>query len=326
MKTDNPDSQMTPEPCVCQIEHWSILVCEGEDARTFLQGQVTTDLNTLTLGQGALGACLNLQGRAISSFFLIARAEHCFWLVLPRDILEKTQASLGKYAVFSKVTLQPMTDTCTLYGLAGYTMAQLKDILPGNAVIPEKRYETGTWGQQVLLKLNGPHRYLLVAPQDALDPPKSTHQHAWLMHQLLAVEPLIGLELSEKIIPSNLNYAELGAISYEKGCYRGQEIIARLHYRGTSKEGLYLIQALLATGEDESASNDSFTGKTLCDATTQQAIGTLITSAWGKDNTLVILAVCKKALFESLLQNQGQLTIEACQLSQLQRLELHYTD
>jgi len=158
----------------------AILQVSGSDAKKFLQGQLTYDIEKVS-SQPALAAHCNPQGRIISLFYLL-QEENIYYLVLPETMLLIAQNFLKKFAVFFKVELSVAT-------------------------INEKYLSLIPWQQRI-------------------------------QHNI----PMIYPETSAKFLPHEINLQHLNALSFDKGCYTGQEIIARMHYRGKLKNHLYRMQ------------------------------------------------------------------------------------
>src|SRR3990167_470168 len=175
------------------ISEYGLLNISGTDAKKFLQGQLTCQMDIVVDHQMKIAAHCNPKGRLISLFY-IGSFDQAYFLLLPGKMLEITLNSLKKYAVFYKVSLSDMSDD----------HAMLHDII-----------------HQVI------H---LFSMKDA---------DAYLKHRLIEHRiPQIYPETSGYFLPQEINLHDLNAIDFEKGCYTGQEIIARIHYRGKLKSRL----------------------------------------------------------------------------------------
>lgn len=156
---------------------FGLLSISGEQAKKFLQGQLTCNMDEIAPETPQLAAHCNPQGRVISLFYLFLRDGH-YYLQMPREMIPVAMKALQKYAVFFKVTLTDVSD-------------------------------------QVIFNENDIAKHV----------EKSI--------------PMIYPDTTEKFLPHDLNLPTLGAVSFNKGCYTGQEIIARMHYRGKLKNQLY---------------------------------------------------------------------------------------
>ena len=189
------------------------LNCSGADARTFLHGQLTAPIDTLEAGQSQLAALCRSDGRTLAS--LVAwRQENGISLIIPRGLLEEVSQHLQKFILRAdvKITENPA-------GLRGHWSKPESD---GPAPWPV-----------------GPERWLTTSSSDN---PVPGHEFDadWLRADLQAGLAWLQPETSGRFLPQELGLDQVGAVSYEKGCYPGQEIVARVHYLGRAKKRLVL--------------------------------------------------------------------------------------
>jgi len=220
----NPSSKI-----LVDLSHFGIIKVSGPDAAKFLQGQFTCDVSTLEHGDHTLGAYCNIKGK-IESLFRIWRHDADFYLRLPAGLVDPTMQELQKYAIFSKIELLHASNHISGFGISN------KSIIL-NFIDP----------QLAILELKAGQRYEIYGPTQALE-------HAWhecikhadhvdpLQWELLDIQakiPEIYPETSGAFFPHDLNLPELGAVSFTKGCFRGQEIIARMQHRGNIKRSMH---------------------------------------------------------------------------------------
>ncbi len=196
---------------VCDLSHLGLVKVSGTDAKKLLQGQLTCHLDDITSAQGHLGAHCNPQGRVISLFYIFL-FQDAYYLLMPRHLMPIAMAALKKYAIFYKTELTDASKDLSVLGWIKTT---------------EER------GLIISLK---EHRQEL--PEHFAQAPFLTSQE-WKQLDLQEGIPAIYPETSGKFLPHEINLEKLGAIHFEKGCYTGQEIIARMHYRGKLKNHLY---------------------------------------------------------------------------------------
>ncbi len=215
-----------------------VLSLSGPDAATFLQGQATCDARLVTADRGALGALCNLQGRMIVSFHVLAVADGLL-LVMPRDRVEPMLQHLKKYAVFSKVTLHDASSACHLTGFYGSGADTLVAALVDQT--PVTTYHVAANDTVRVLRLRGKHRFLALTAS----PLPLTHQrheagdlNHWTQTAMSAGEWLIDSANADKFLPQAFNYDLIDGVSFKKGCYTGQEVVARMHFKGKMKERL----------------------------------------------------------------------------------------
>src|SRR3990167_4341906 len=207
------------------LTHLGLLKITGTDAKKFLQGQLTCNLEEVTSSQSRVGAHCNPQGRIISLFRIFLYSEN-YYLQMPRELIPIAMKALQKYAVFFKITLSDASHELYQIGYEGAIDSY-----------PHKTDEQYTSDTHILIKL--PYalpRYLKISR--ANEKIFTDTISKWKKQDILQQIPAIYPETSEKFLPHELNLPALNAVSFNKGCYTGQEIIARLHYRGKLKTEL----------------------------------------------------------------------------------------
>lgn len=226
---------------VFPLDHLGILAIDGADAATFLQGQATCDLRQVTPTHGALGALCNLQGRMIVSFHVLATPEGLA-LLMPRDRVQPVLQHLKKYAVFSKVTLADAGDRWRVVGALqrdGETFA-VQDA--GGWPLMTLRGGRGIGLQDVAAAIAGMAGSLQdMGGEDAMRPIGArASANAWRAAAISAGECLVDSANADRFLPQALNYDLIDGVSFKKGCYTGQEVVARMHFKGRMKERLYV--------------------------------------------------------------------------------------
>ncbi len=230
---------------IAALTHLSTIKVTGSDAKSFLQGQFTCDINELTESKSFFAAFCSAKGRTISTLLVIKQTD-AFLLVLPTDLLEKVSKKLQMYIMRSDVQLQNMQNEHCLLGVN----VQIPNIfsLP---TTPQQDFTVQHKDDSTYIKLPlADNRYLIISTvseaislwtdlttNHALIP---CHPNLWIEQDISAGIPWLSQESSEEYIPQMLNIDKLGGISYTKGCYTGQEIIARTHYLGKAKRELFL--------------------------------------------------------------------------------------
>ncbi len=223
-------------PAFFELEHLGCIYIYGKDASSFLQGQLTCDVNALSALKAQPTLCCNLQGRIVALFFIMIWQEG-YLLILPKNILSSTLKHFKKYAVFSKITF----DLNTVQTLMGFSEQA-----------PENAYSC----------LNN----LFLLPNYI--PTETTLKHeAWHYQQMIQGFPDIAPNTQDKFLPLRLQLDKIeGAISFNKGCYLGQEIIARMHFKATQKHSVFLCET----------SAQFVPGDILLDKTGEENIGEII--------------------------------------------------
>ena len=217
----------------------------GADAVAFLQGQLSTDVEILTPGSSQLSSWSNAKGRVVTVLRLFRR-DGDIYLSLRASLLAPVQRRLGMYVLRSKVKLEGAGDTLARLGLCGSDAA---NVLQKAGIKPsaETNGVTETGGLQVI-RLHGElPRYLIVGLAEPMATLRKQLESAganpgddigWALAKIQAGEPTIYPETTEHFVAQMLDLDTLGAIDFKKGCYIGQEVIARAHYRGGVKRHL----------------------------------------------------------------------------------------
>ncbi|PIJ49072.1 tRNA-modifying protein YgfZ [Erwinia sp. OLTSP20] len=228
------------------LEEWALVNVSGPDAVSYLQGQLTLDVAALQKHQHRPVAHCDAKGKMWSNLRLFWRGEQLAYLVR-RSVEEKQLAELKKYAIFAKLTLSPAEDV-VLLGVAGFgAKAALSQLF---TTLPDAENQVVTEDDTTLLFFSQPEaRFLLVlsaekagALQQALGQDVClNNSQQWLALDIEAGLPIIDIANSEQFIPQAVNLQALDAISFRKGCYTGQEMVARAKYRGANKRALYWL-------------------------------------------------------------------------------------
>jgi len=225
---------------ITQLDHFGFLSITGRDAQKFLQGYVTCDLEKLEQ-EAMRGAICNIKGRMVSNF-LVCRIEDGLLLRLSRDLLDPTLEFLKKYIVFSKAEMQNKSDQYNCYGIWGNKLAEQSGDLPTD-LMAITHTPAG-----VAIKIADERFELWATDQHEAEADTKEWQRAEIDSGVIWVDSAT----SEEYIPQMLNLHNIEAISFDKGCYLGQEIVARMQYRGELKKRLHVAQL----GVDSDARQD----------------------------------------------------------------------
>jgi folate-binding protein YgfZ len=241
-----------------QSGHLGVIRAEGPDAASFLHGQLTQDFSLLGATEARLAALCTAKGRVIASFIGIRPQPELILLVCSRDILAATLKRLSMYVLRAKVKLTDATDQFALYGLAGTALTTngLDAATP-----PGQRTAIGDGISAVsLYPADGVPRALWIAPVDHAAPAGPTLDIAlWQWSEVRSGIVTLTTPIVEAFVPQMINYESVGGVNFKKGCYPGQEIVARSQFRGTLKRRTYLVQAdaPVAVGQEVFAGGDA---------------------------------------------------------------------
>lgn len=231
-----------------------LLQLSGPDAVQFLQGQITCDVANLADGATMRGAACNNKGRVFACFLLLRRGDD-FLLVCNPGITAPFLTQLSKYLPFYKCELRQMTTGCALHGI---TSPQLDALYPALGLPPAQPGTVCNHNSGWLARLDA-ERALLSLPENMALPWPPEHEvqqlsaSEWLALELLHGHYPLQPEDLERFTPQELHLDRHDYVSFSKGCYTGQEIVARMHYRGKTKKQLYRFICAADALSDESS-------------------------------------------------------------------------
>ncbi|MGH8551190.1 MAG: YgfZ/GcvT domain-containing protein [Methylococcales bacterium] len=244
--SDQDPNSLASRPSVSQTSESAILAVTGSDAATFLQGQTTCDVLGLQNNLATWGAICNPKGRVLTTFLLFIHQDG-YWLVLPKILAGPIEKKLRMYLLRSKVTIETVTDRLAIFGLSC-------GILPERFAQSQRpsgdlRYPVIQAEHSQLVNA-GPNQWLFIGTPEAaerqwnefvsLNGCAETGNEYWNLLCVLNGIPTLTNETSEEFVPQMINLDALGGISFKKGCYTGQEIVARMHYLGKLKRRMFL--------------------------------------------------------------------------------------
>ena len=264
------------------------LQLSGPDAREFLQGQTTCDMGTLSPAQSVLGACCTPQGRVVFDFRALLPEPEQIVLSMQADICGRAAEVLGKYIVFSKAQVVDATAAWVQAGCWGEGAEALAG-LAGDSGASELR--DGLFWTRCDAEGS---RYEILAPasraaalQDWLGQRAQQQPEAvWREQEIRAGLGHIETATTGQLLPQELNYQDTGHVSFTKGCYTGQEIVARLHYKGKTKRPMHLARY---PGDRAPAA-----GTDIVEVDSQRPVGTVVNSV-ARDGQVWLLASCSDA-------------------------------
>ena len=252
------------------LTHLGVIRAEGDDAAVFLQGQLSNDVQLLPVGQARLAGFLSAKGRMQASFIVIKRSATDFWLITSRDVLPATLKRLSMFVLRAKCKMSDATAAVQLLGLAGDAVpAEARDLHPWQTV------QLGDASVVRLFAASGDSRALLAAPVDSALPTSITaspviSDAAWSLSMVQAGVPLITQPVVDAFVPQMVNFESVDGVSFKKGCYPGQEVVARSQFRGTLKRRMYRV----ASPAQPTPGQEVFTAD---DA--EQPVGTVVLAA-----------------------------------------------
>lgn len=238
-----------PPSWFCRLPDLGLLSVGGEDAPKFLQGQTTCDILGLTGHTSILGALCTPQGRVIAVFRAV-RTDTAFHWLLPKEAIEAVVKRLRGYVLRSAVTIEDNSSRWVFFGVGGLEFGQTLE----NRAMPWPKApgEVVRMSDGFLVNLGSESGARALCVIDAHTAQAfeaklgemgclAVEPSSWRLADIRAGLPQITGETCEAFVPQMLNLDRLGAISFNKGCYTGQEIVARTHYLGNVKRRMYRL-------------------------------------------------------------------------------------
>ena len=239
---------------IARLNHLGVIQVDGEDAAKFLHGQLTHDFALLGLSEARLAAFCSAKGRMQASFIGFKRSHDQILLICSRDLLPTTLKRLSMFVLRAKAKLSDASDTMAIWGLAGNAVPTA---LPA---APWSQWRDGDASVVRLYAAERTARALWIAPAAAPAPAgEPMPEDLWNWLEVNSGVATLSQPVFEAFVPQMLNFESVGGVNFKKGCYPGQEVVARSQFRGTLKRRAYLVHSAetLAVGEDVFHSGDA---------------------------------------------------------------------
>lgn len=223
-----------------------VLALEGVDTKQFLQGQSTSDTRLLNKDTFLPGAICNPKGRMLTSYQAVEAAVDTILLVMHRPLVESSISRLEKYAAFFKTTLSDVSEGYRLFGVSGPDSESLLDQVFD--AVPQAITQLCIGENYLLLRISA-QQFLLIVDKSGAEKYwlelattiKPAGVGYWELQSIRAGLAQVRSEAFEQFVPQMLNLQAIGAVSFKKGCYTGQEIVARMQYLGKLKRRAYRV-------------------------------------------------------------------------------------
>lgn len=292
---DFPPAPRSAPGAVHPLPHLGILRVEGADASDFLHNQLTCDVKRLAPDTAVRGGYCTAKGRMLVNF-LLWRDEGGYWMVLSADLVPSIVKRLSMYVLRAKVTLRDASPDHALLGLSGAPSAgAVQAVL---SAVPRHALGVARTSGGTAIELQ-PERYLLVVPSPSIERNWATlasmlsasGTESWRRDEIALGLPWVTAATQELFVPQMTNMELIGGVSFQKGCYPGQEVVARTQYLGKVKRRMYRARLDDATLPAEGTSLYS---PDLPD----QSCGNVINAAQASGGGVDLLVVVHQACFE----------------------------
>ncbi len=224
------------------LPHMGVIEVQGADAAAFLQGQLTQDVALLGSDSARLAGYCNPKGRLLVSFIVVKRSADQVLLLCARDSVAAMIKRLSLFVLRAKARLSDVTDHYRMIGLTG---SAVEAVAPGLSTRPAwSRLDGGGAMVVHLYPGAGVARACWLAPADTPAPQGLPEVPLAYWHWLSVRSgiAMVAAATAEAFVPQMLNYESVGGVSFKKGCYPGQEVVARSQFRGSIKRRAYLVR------------------------------------------------------------------------------------
>ena len=227
-----------------KLNNSGIIQLTGEEKASYLQGQVTVNINQLTENNALLGCHCDFKGKVWSVFYTLAWQDSIL-LVTHNSVLDKSLSELNKYGVFAKVDITNQSDEWKIIGGSGALFEKATTELFGELPSGDRKVVSNAYG--LVMSIEQPHqRYLVLQPKNTekqLSCDVSEDDELWEIGNIKAGLGDIRQTTINEYVPQMLNLQALNAIDFEKGCYMGQEVVARTKYLGRNKRASFILKS-----------------------------------------------------------------------------------
>jgi tRNA-modifying protein YgfZ len=237
-----------PSPEVGEL---AVIRVRGADAGTFLQGQLTQDVLLMKTSEARLAAWCSAKGRMLATFTVAKLSNEEFLLILSRDLMAATLKRLKMFVLRAKCELTDATAELSVVGLAGVEASSAMATMNLIAARADSMPARGVVGSEIIIALHAAtlagqsvaraFRLQINTPPAPIDTHNMQNISTWNALEISSGIARLSAAVSEAFVPQMLNYESVGGVNFKKGCYPGQEVVARSQFRGTLKRRGYIV-------------------------------------------------------------------------------------
>ena len=291
-----------------ELKRLGMLSCTGDDAREFLHAQLTNDFSALAADRARYAGWCSAKGRLLANFLVVPQAQG-FLLQLSRDLAPAVAKRLSMFVLRAKVKVTDASNEWTQFGLWGTGAAERLAAL--GMPVPTGDLVVAPDADAMVVRITQQHFVLLVKAAQRDRVPGNSDEGAWALEEIRAGRPLVVQATQDLFVPQMVNLERLGAVDFKKGCYPGQEIVARTQYRGVLKRRMVRARVAAAAAPGNDLYADDLPG---------QASGTVVNAAPAPEGGSELLAVVQI----SSLENAAAIRFGAADGPQLELLPLPF--
>ena len=301
---------------LCDLSQFGILKVTGEDAQAFLQNLLSNDIREVNNNRAQFSSFNNAKGRMLASM-LVWRSGDDYLLQLPRSLCETIRKKLSMYVLRAQVKISDVSDEIVCIGISGSNaLATLQALYPS---LPQQAMDVSQHDADTVLRRDAQRFQIVSSPQRAMDVwqllttpsptgggpgwgnPLQAGSACWDWLDISAGIPFVLPATLEAFVPQMLNFEIIGGVNFKKGCYPGQEVVARMHYLGKPKRRMYL--ALVEGDITPKAGDDLYSAEL-----EGQSCGTVINAVAAPEVGFELLAVVQTASRDAFPIHLGGLT------------------
>ena len=288
----NTDIINLDDTYLCDLSHLGLIKACGEDTQNFLHSQFTNDLKQVSNTTSQLSSYCNPKGRILSIFRIFKRDDD-FFLLMRKDVIEATLQKLTMFKLMAKVELTDVSDNYVIYGVAG---PESDSVLTANKInFPENTDQSLQDNKSSIIRVASESSRLLFIceTEQAISTWKAlsektiqTNAKVWQLHDIQSGIPQVTAETSEAFIPQMVNLELIDGVNFQKGCYPGQEIVARTHYLGKPNRRMFKIN--IKSDQTPNPGDNIFSEKD-----GDQPVGKIVTAVKSNRDAITALAVLR---------------------------------
>ena len=243
-----------------RLADWGVVRAQGHDAASFLHGQLTQDVQQLDDRSARLAGFCSVKGRLLASLLIWRGGADELLLACSADVLPATLQRLSMFVMRAKCKLSDASASLALYGLAG---PEATNWLGAAAPVSAWQRSDVAGGHVVRLPdAEGVARHLLALPADSAPPPlPAMSMDAWQWLEVSSGVARVVAATAEQFVPQMINFEVVGGVNFQKGCYPGQEVVARSQYRGTIKRRAFVLACETAAQPGQEVFHDADPGQ-----------------------------------------------------------------
>jgi folate-binding protein YgfZ len=269
-----------------ELQSLGMLSCTGDEAREFLHAQLTNDISALAPDRARYAGWCSAKGRLLANFLVVPQAQG-FLLQLSRDLAPAVAKRLSMFVLRAKVKVADASNAWAQFGLWGAGAAARLAAL--GMSVPAGDLAVASDADAVVVRITSQQFVLLVKAAQRDRVPANSDEGAWALEEIRAGRPLVVQATQDLFVPQMVNLERLGAVDFKKGCYPGQEIVARTQYRGVLKRRM--VRARVATVAAPG-------GELYAEDLPGQASGTVVNAAPAPEGGSELLAVVQISSLE----------------------------